>query len=148
MEKDWLVFLFVFSAKVSDKIQLIKNMLDKVNDLIIGGGMAFTFLKKLHNMKVKHDTAMWSSHCFLLTFGVFHILSFAHLCYSLAQIGKSLYDEPGAAIVEEDMALAKQKKVEIHLPVDFVTGDKFSNDATVGSATVESGIPDDYMVSE
>ncbi|CAH8289638.1 unnamed protein product [Heterobilharzia americana] len=39
-------------AKVSDKIQLINNMLGKVNELIIGGGMAYTFLKKLHNMNI------------------------------------------------------------------------------------------------
>ncbi|XP_040839450.1 phosphoglycerate kinase 2 [Ochotona curzoniae] len=39
-------------AKVADKIQLIKNMLDKVNEMIIGGGMAFTFLKVLHNMEI------------------------------------------------------------------------------------------------
>jgi len=32
-------------AKVSDKIQLIMNLLDKVNKIIIGGGMAYTFLK-------------------------------------------------------------------------------------------------------
>eukprot|EP00408_Alexandrium_pacificum_P047123 CAMPEP_0171241862 /NCGR_PEP_ID=MMETSP0790-20130122/45333_1 /TAXON_ID=2925 /ORGANISM="Alexandrium catenella, Strain OF101" /LENGTH=516 /DNA_ID=CAMNT_0011708523 /DNA_START=71 /DNA_END=1621 /DNA_ORIENTATION=+ len=32
-------------AKVSDKIQLINNLLDKVDIMIIGGGMAFTFLK-------------------------------------------------------------------------------------------------------
>ncbi|UJR08738.1 hypothetical protein I4U23_012995 [Adineta vaga] len=39
-------------AKVSDKIQLIENLLDKVNALIIGGGMAFTFLKEKDNMKI------------------------------------------------------------------------------------------------
>jgi len=32
-------------AKVSDKIQVIENLLDKVDTLIIGGGMAYTFLK-------------------------------------------------------------------------------------------------------
>lgn len=32
-------------AKVADKIQLIENLLDKVNEMIIVGGMAFTFLK-------------------------------------------------------------------------------------------------------
>jgi len=32
---------------------LIENLLDKVNEMIIGGGMAFTFLKVLHNMEVK-----------------------------------------------------------------------------------------------
>jgi phosphoglycerate kinase len=39
-------------AKVSDKIQLIENMLDKVNSLIICGGMAFTFKKTLENVKI------------------------------------------------------------------------------------------------
>merc|ERR1712216_995151 len=34
-------------AKVSDKILLIENLLDKVDKMIIGGGMAFTFLKEL-----------------------------------------------------------------------------------------------------
>lgn len=39
-------------AKVSDKIQLIDNLLDKVDLLIIGGGMAFTFLKVMDNMSI------------------------------------------------------------------------------------------------
>merc|ERR1712127_637619 len=39
-------------AKVSDKIQLIKNLLDKVNIMIIGGGMAFTFLKVLKGASI------------------------------------------------------------------------------------------------
>jgi len=39
-------------AKVSDKIQLIENMLDKVNSLIICGGMAFTFKKTLENISI------------------------------------------------------------------------------------------------
>ncbi|CAK8683409.1 unnamed protein product [Clavelina lepadiformis] len=98
-------------AKVKDKIQLIKNMLDKVNEMIIGGGMAFTFLKVLEDMK----------------------------------IGSSLYDEDGAKIVKELMDLAKDKNVQIHLPVDFVTGDKFGEDAAVGAATVENGIPDGWL---
>lgn len=36
-------------AKVSDKIAVIDNLLDKVDTLIIGGGMAYTFLKALKN---------------------------------------------------------------------------------------------------
>ena len=38
-------------AKVSDKLGLIKNLLPRVNNLLIGGGMCFTFLKALgHNI--------------------------------------------------------------------------------------------------
>ncbi|KAI0028350.1 phosphoglycerate kinase [Vararia minispora EC-137] len=39
-------------AKVSDKIQLIDNMLDKVDSLIICGGMAFTFKKTLEGVSI------------------------------------------------------------------------------------------------
>ena len=39
-------------AKVSDKIQLIDNLLDKVNTIIICGGMAFTFKKTIENVSV------------------------------------------------------------------------------------------------
>ena len=35
-------------AKVADKIKLILNMLDLVDEMIIGGGMAFTFNKVMH----------------------------------------------------------------------------------------------------
>lgn len=34
-------------AKISDKLLIIENLLDKVNNLIIGGGMAYTFFKAL-----------------------------------------------------------------------------------------------------
>ncbi len=38
-------------AKISDKLGLIKNLLPRVNNLLIGGGMCFTFLKALgHNI--------------------------------------------------------------------------------------------------
>ncbi|OAA53320.1 phosphoglycerate kinase [Cordyceps fumosorosea ARSEF 2679] len=39
-------------AKISDKIQLIDNLLDKVNTLIVCGGMAFTFKKVIDGMKI------------------------------------------------------------------------------------------------
>ncbi|XP_046569174.1 probable phosphoglycerate kinase [Haliotis rubra] len=94
-------------AKVADKIQLIENMLDKVQEMIIGGGMAFTFLKVLKGM----------------------------------DIGSSLYDEEGAKIINNLMEKAAKNGVQIHLPIDFVTADKFAEDANVGSATVSSGIP-------
>lgn len=47
------------------------------------------------------------------------------------EIGNSLYDEDGAKIINELMDKAKAKGVKIHLPVDFVLGDKFSADAKV-----------------
>jgi len=98
-------------AKVQDKIQLIENMLDKVNEMIIGGGMAFTFLKELNGMK----------------------------------IGNSLFDEAGSKIVKKLMDKAAKNDVKIHLPVDFVTADRFDEKAQVGAATVEQGIPEGWM---
>ena len=98
-------------AKVADKIQLIENMLDKVDEMIIGGGMAFTFRKVIDGMS----------------------------------IGTSLYDENGAKIVPSLMEKAAKNNVKIHLPVDFITADKFAPDADVGSATLEEGIPDNWM---
>lgn len=40
---------------------------------------------------------------------------------------------------------AKKNNVQIHLPVDFVTADKFAENAAVGAADVETGIPDGWM---
>ena len=97
-------------AKIADKIPLIRSLIDKADDIIIGGGMAYTFLKVLNGM----------------------------------QIGNSLYDPAGAEIVSELVAKSKEKGVRIHLPVDFITGDKFAPDSNLGSATVESGIPDGW----
>lgn len=105
------VLAILGGAKVSDKIQLIYNMLDKVDKLIIGGGMAYTFLK------VNSGLA----------------------------IGTSLFDEEGAKIVPEIMAKAKDKGVEIILPVDFVVSSKFGEDGEIKSADVSTGVPDGFM---
>jgi phosphoglycerate kinase len=94
-------------AKVADKIQLIENLLDKADELIIGGGMAYTFLQVLNNM----------------------------------EIGASLFDPKGAEIVPRVMEKAKAKNKPIHLPIDFVAADKFSNDASTKVVTVQQGIP-------
>ena len=51
LEKPERPFLAILGgAKVSDKIQLIENLLDKVNKLILCGGMAFTFKKTIDGM--------------------------------------------------------------------------------------------------
>lgn len=39
-------------AKIADKIPLIKNLIGKADKIIIGGGMAYTFFKQLHGMKI------------------------------------------------------------------------------------------------
>merc|ERR1719451_244773 len=46
------VLAILGGAKVSDKIQLIQNLIDKVDKIIVGGGMAFTFLKVTKNMSI------------------------------------------------------------------------------------------------
>jgi len=98
-------------AKVADKIQLINSLLDKVDEMIICGGMAFTFKKVNQNMP----------------------------------IGDSLFDEAGSKIVPDIMSKAKEKGVKIHLPIDFVTADKFDPEANTGNATEADGIPDGWM---
>jgi len=53
LEKPDRPFLGILGgAKIADKIQLVNNLLEKVDGLIIGGGMAFTFLKVLYNMDI------------------------------------------------------------------------------------------------
>jgi len=39
-------------AKIADKIPLIKNLLEKADEIIIGGGMAYTFKKVLNHMPI------------------------------------------------------------------------------------------------
>ena len=56
--------------------------------------------------------------------------------FYILQIGHSLYDEEGSKIVGDLMAKAAKKEVKILFPVDFVTADKFSQDANVSNATV------------
>merc|ERR1719454_2247587 len=60
-------------------------------------------------------------------------------------IGDSLYDEEGAKIVPEIMEKAKNKGVEIILPVDFIVSSKFGEDGEVKEATKETGVPDGFM---
>ena len=98
-------------AKVADKIPLIRNLLDRADEIIIGGGMTFTFKKVLDGM----------------------------------EIGESLFDPEGAKIVGELMEMAKEKGVKIHLPVDFVCGDKFDADAQSKVVDDEEGIPKGWI---
>jgi len=60
-------------------------------------------------------------------------------------IGSSLFDAEGAKIVEKIVQKAKDKGVALHLPVDYVTADKFDKNAKVGHATDKEGIPDGWL---
>ena len=81
-------------AKVSDKITVIDNLLNLVDTLIIGGGMAYTFMKAQG--------------------------------YA---IGNSLLDKDGLDTALKVMEKAKEKGIELLLPVDNIIADAFSNDA-------------------
>ena len=105
------VLAILGGAKIKDKIQLITNLLDKVDLMIIGGGMAYTFLKVTRGM----------------------------------EIGTSLFDEEGAKIVPSIVEKAKAKGVELFVSEDFVCADKFAPDAATQNASVETGIPADWM---
>jgi len=61
-------------------------------------------------------------------------------------IGSSLYDDEGAKTVKDIMDKAKEKNVEIILPVDFTISSKFGEDGEVkNGVTKEEGIPDGFL---
>ena len=81
-------------SKISSKITVIENILDKVDHMIIGGGMTFTFIKALGG-----------------------------------KIGNSICEDDKQELALEILRLAKEKNVQIHIPVDVIAADSFSNDA-------------------
>jgi phosphoglycerate kinase len=96
-------------SKVSSKITVIENILDKVNHMIIGGGMTFTFVKALGG-----------------------------------KIGNSICEDDKLELAIEILKQAKQKGVQIHIPVDVVAADAFSNDANTQIVDVNH-IPDGWQ---
>lgn len=96
-------------SKVSSKITVIENILDKVNHMIIGGGMTFTFIKALGG-----------------------------------KIGNSICEDDKLELAIEILKQAKEKGVQIHLPVDVVASDAFSNDANTQVVDVKN-IPDGWQ---
>jgi phosphoglycerate kinase len=95
-------------AKISDKILIIERLLDTVDNLIIGGGMTYTFTKALGG-----------------------------------NIGKSLLEADKQELALEILRKAKEKGVNIIMPLDNVCADAFSNDAN--RQTVDTGlIPDGW----
>jgi phosphoglycerate kinase len=96
-------------SKVSTKITVIENILDKVDHMIIGGGMTFTFVKALGG-----------------------------------KIGNSICEDDKQDLALEILRLAKEKNVQIHIPVDVVVANAFSNNAETKFVDVLE-IPDGWQ---
>ncbi len=103
------VTAIIGGAKVSSKITIIENILDKIDNLIIGGGMAFTFIKALGG-----------------------------------KVGASLVEEDKQDLALEILAESKKKNVRVHLPVDAVIADSFSETANTQISVIDD-IPDGWM---
>lgn len=103
------VTAIIGGAKVSSKITVIENILDKIDHLIIGGGMAFTFVKALGG-----------------------------------NIGGSLVEDDKMDLALSILEQAKQKNVHIHLPIDSIIADSFSENANTKENSIDS-IPEGWM---
>ncbi|MGJ8734307.1 MAG: phosphoglycerate kinase, partial [Cellulophaga sp.] len=89
-------------AKVSSKITIIENILDKVDHLIIGGGMTYTFVKAQGG-----------------------------------QVGDSICEDDKMELALDILKQAKEKGVEVHIPVDVIAADEFSNTANTKITDVD-----------
>ncbi|NVF10531.1 phosphoglycerate kinase [Anaerococcus sp. AGMB00486] len=94
-------------AKVSDKIGVIENLITKVDTILIGGGMAYTFLKAQGK-----------------------------------EIGKSLLEEDKMDLSLELIKKAKNKGVEILLPIDVVIADEIKSGVETSIVDIDN-IPED-----
>lgn len=103
------VLAILGGAKVSSKITVIENILDKVDHLIIGGGMTFTFVKAKGG-----------------------------------KVGDSICEDDKMELALEILEKAKQKNVQVHLPVDVIAADGFSNDANTRVVNVNE-IPNGWQ---
>ncbi|MEZ2413723.1 phosphoglycerate kinase [Muriicola sp. E247] len=96
-------------AKVSSKITIIENILSKVDHLIIGGGMTYTFVKAKGG-----------------------------------EVGASICEDDKMQLALEILEKAGKMGVQVHLPVDVLAADSFSNDAKTQIVSVNS-IPDNWQ---
>jgi phosphoglycerate kinase len=103
------VLAILGGAKVSSKITVIENILDKVDHLIIGGGMSFTFIKAQGG-----------------------------------NVGNSICEDDKMELALDILKQAKAKNVQIHIPVDVVAADDFSNTANTQILDINE-IPDGWQ---
>ena len=103
------VLAILGGAKVSSKITIIENILDKVDHLILGGGMSFTFVKALGG-----------------------------------KVGDSICEDDKQELALEILKKAKEKGVQVHIPVDVIAADDFSNDAHTQICDINK-IPDGWQ---
>jgi phosphoglycerate kinase len=96
-------------AKVSTKITIIENLLDRVNNLILGGGMTYTFIK-------------------------------AHG----GNIGDSICENEYLELALKIEKMAKEKGVNLYLPVDVIAADAFDNNANTRVVAVDQ-IPEGWQ---
>jgi len=96
-------------SKVSSKIGVIERLLEKVDKLLLGGGMIFTFYQAQ---------------------GI--------------QTGKSLVETDKLDLARSLMEKAKERGVELLLPVDVVVADRFDKDAQAQTVSIHA-IPEDWM---
>ncbi|MBF8248235.1 MAG: pgk, partial [Bacteroidetes bacterium] len=89
-------------AKISGKIDVIQNLMSKVDALLVGGGMMFTFYKAQN-----------------------------------LEIGNSLLEEDKVELAGKILAEARQKNVRLVLPFDCVVANKFDNNATTKTVSVQ-----------
>ena len=103
------VLAILGGAKVSSKITIIENILDKVDHLIIGGGMSFTFIKAQGGA-----------------------------------IGDSICEDDKMDLALDILRLAKEKNTQLHLPVDVLAADDFSNSANTQVVDI-TAIPSEWQ---
>ena len=103
------VLAILGGAKVSSKITIIDNILDKVDHLIIGGGMTFTFIKAQGG-----------------------------------HVGDSICEDDKMELALQILERAKAKNVQVHIPVDVLAADDFSNDANTQVVDVRT-IPENWQ---
>ncbi len=103
------VLAILGGAKVSSKITVIENILDKIDHLLIGGGMTFTFIKAQGGT-----------------------------------IGNSICEDDKLDLALEILSKAKEKGVQVHLPVDAIIADAFDNNANTQLVNVDQ-IPEGWQ---